>query len=67
MIDIWCIYAVNLREKVSQIMHFCGVKFLAWKSSSEIFWTNIMSELAHYGIFGQCREVDIRFAGNSCL
>ena len=43
MIDIWCIYAVNLREKMSQITHFCGVKFLAWKSSSVKFWTNIMS------------------------
>ena len=43
MIDIWCIYAVNLREKMSQITHFCGVKLLAWKSGCVKFWTNIMS------------------------
>ena len=43
IIDILCIYAVNSREKMSKIAHFCGVKFLAWKSSSAKFWTNIMS------------------------
>ena len=40
IIDIWCIYAVNSREKMS---HFGGVRFLAWKSGSVKFWTNIMS------------------------
>ena len=35
---------VNLREKMSQITHFCGVNFLAWKSGSVKFLTNIMSE-----------------------
>ena len=34
---IWCIYALNLREKMSQITHFCNVKFLAWKSGSVKF------------------------------
>ena len=29
---------VNLREKMSQITHFCGVKSLAWKSGSVKFW-----------------------------
>ena len=28
---------------MSQITHFCGVKFLAWKSGSVKFWTNILS------------------------
>ena len=45
IIGIWCIFAVNSREKVSQITHFCGVKFLALKFSSIKFWTNIMSGL----------------------
>ena len=27
IIDIWCINVVSLQEKMSQIMHFCGVKF----------------------------------------
>ena len=44
MINIWCIYAVNLREKMSQITHFCGVKFLAWKSGGVKFLTNSMSD-----------------------
>ena len=44
MIDIWCIYNVNLRKKMSQIKHFCGVIFLAEKSGCVKFWTNIMSE-----------------------
>ena len=33
-------------RKMSQITHFCGVKFLAWKSGSVKFWTNIMSGAA---------------------
>ena len=28
---------------MSQIMHFCGVKLLAWNSGCVKFWTNIMS------------------------
>ena len=36
-----------IREKMSQITHFWGVKFLAWKSSSVELWTNIMSGLPH--------------------
>ena len=28
---------------MSQVTHFCGVKFLVCKSSSVKFWTNIMS------------------------
>ena len=43
IIDIWCSYGVHLREKMSQITHFCGIKFLAWKSTSVKFLTNIMS------------------------
>ena len=43
IIDIWCIYAVNLREKMSQITHFCGVKFLAWKSGTVKFRTTNLS------------------------
>ena len=36
---------------MSQITHFCGVKFLAWKSSSVKFLTNIMSDS---GVGGEC-------------
>ena len=43
MIDIWCIFAVNLQENTSQITQFSGVKFLAWKYGGVEFWTNIMS------------------------
>ena len=43
IIDIWCIYGFNSREKMSQITHFCGVNFLACKSGSVNFLTNIMS------------------------
>ena len=39
------ILSLFARKKMSQIMHFCGVKFLARKSSSIKFWTNIMSGL----------------------
>ena len=30
-------------RKMSQFTHFCGVKFLAWKSGCVKFWTNFMS------------------------
>ena len=33
-----------------QITHFCGVKFLAWKSCCVKFWTNIMSALMLRGV-----------------
>ena len=32
-------------RKMSQFTHFCGVKFLAWKSGCVKFWTNFMSAL----------------------
>ena len=31
-----------------QITHFCGVKFLAWKSGSVNFLTNIMSDVKQF-------------------
>ena len=36
---------ITLEWTMSQITHFYGVKFLAWKSGSVKFWTNIMSVL----------------------
>ena len=36
---------------MSQITHFYGVKFLAWKPGSVKFWTNIMSVWQEKSIF----------------
>ena len=36
-------FTLLIREKLSQITHFCNVKLLAWKSSCVNFLTNIMS------------------------
>ena len=46
-----CIYVVNSQEKMSQITHFCGVKFLAWKYGTVKFSTNIMSDMISFSFY----------------
>ena len=48
-------FALLCREwKMSQITHFCGVKYLAWKSGGVKFWTNIMSDQNVEHIYCRC-------------
>ena len=42
---------------MSQIMHFCRVKLLAWKSGGVKFLTNIMSALRHF-FLPQCIDCE---------
>ena len=47
-------YLMHLRcwfaRKMSQFTHFCGAKFLSWKSGCVKFWTNFMSEYDAIGL-----------------